>query len=33
MDYLVDLIGIMGIALLLAQFIVARHERKVIYGK
>ena len=33
MDYLADGLGILGFALLLAKFIVARHERQRIYGK
>jgi hypothetical protein len=28
MDYVFDLMGILGVALLLAKFIVARHERR-----
>jgi hypothetical protein len=32
MDYLADGLGILGFALLLAKFIVARHDRKRIFG-
>jgi len=31
MDYLIDVLGILGFALLLAKFIIARHERQRIY--
>lgn len=33
MDYLADVLGILGVALLLTKFIAARHERQVIYGQ
>jgi hypothetical protein len=33
MDYLFDLLGILGAVLLLAKFIVARQERRRIYNQ